>query len=42
VQTAKNSTKISQQNHTTLATANKRASELIIEPESELQWMILI
>jgi len=42
VQTAENSTQISQQNHTTLATTNKRASGLIIEQESELQWMILI
>ncbi len=42
VQTAKNSTQISQQNHTTLATTNKRASGLIIEQESELQWMILM
>jgi hypothetical protein len=42
VQTAKNSTQISQQDHTTLATTNKRASGLIIEQESELLWMILI
>jgi hypothetical protein len=39
VQTAKNSTKISQQNRTTPATTNKCASGLTMQQESELQWM---